>query len=114
MNTNHKPALEFDQKYGTSISQEWKFPFGHTADEVWKNIQGKSYKDTFNFGPYINALSIEHFPYKDLDKLNYDEKCDILMGMCSGFNMDDILYFSVEKVYAFMNREVSDALDIWD
>ena len=108
---NEKPALEFDKRYGTSISQEWSFPFGHAADDIWVNIQGKSYRDPLSFGPYTDALTGEHFPYKDLDKLNYDEKCDVLMGMCSGINMDDILYFVVEKVFGYMNGEISNTLD---
>ena len=105
---NHKPAVEFDEKYGTSISQEWKFPFDMMADDVWNLIK---YRVEPQVKRFVDALTIEHFPYRDLDKLDYEEKSDILMGMCSGLNMDDILYFSVERVYGFMNREISDALD---
>ena len=108
---NCKPAVEFDERYGTSISQEWKFPFDHSADDVWKNIQGKDYRGTSRFGLYLDALTVDHFPYEHLDKLDYDQKCDILMGMCSGFNIDDILYFSVDKIYAYKNKHVSDELD---
>ena len=33
---NEKIAYDFDKKYGTSISQSYKFPFNLTDDEVWK------------------------------------------------------------------------------
>ena len=68
MNTNHKPALEFDQKYGTSISQEWKFPFDMMADDVWNLITTKiGYRVEPQVKRFVDALTIEHFPYRDLD-----------------------------------------------
>ena len=34
--TNHKPAVEFDEYFGTNLSQKYKFPDNLTDDEVWK------------------------------------------------------------------------------
>jgi hypothetical protein len=95
---NHKPSVEFDELFGTNISQQYKFPFNLSADEVWEIIH---LSENFNVDRRIGTLNREKmkiiidnidFPY-DVKSLSDKRKRDLLMGMASCFNADDIIWY---------------------
>lgn len=122
--TNYKPATIFDRKHGTTLSQQYVFPFGLSADETyeiysWCRLreylpqippnQTEAYCDKWN--SIINNLRYVHFPYEGVEGLNKSVKEDILCGMASEYNFDDIVYFSIKGIKGFMNDEVKDEID---
>ena len=56
----------------------------------------------------LDSLGKEHYPLNGIEELDDNTKLDILMGMSSGFNIQDIYYFSVQRVMAFMNKDIND------
>lgn len=110
---NFKPAKIFDEKYGTNLSHDYKFPFDLTADEVWNIISysnkyyNKYKKETNKLISILNNLSEEHFPYTDLSKLNTNQKIDLLFGMSSCFNPDDIIWFVVNGIKYSDNTKIN-------
>ena len=105
---NDKPALNFDKLYGTNLSHEYDFS-PYTEDEIWDMWTSFNNLGLFNGDPkpFYKTLRIlpKAFPYIDVSK--YDEKIqkDIMLGMVSGFNPEDIYYFSVLKVPSSKNIE---------
>jgi hypothetical protein len=108
---NRKPAVEFDEIYDTHISQHYSFPDGLDEDQIWAIMSGtfskkRDEKDPEVLEIILSKLSSEHFPYPGVDQLSYDTKRAILSGMASCFNVDDIVWFSIDEIYAYMNDEV--------
>jgi hypothetical protein len=105
---NERFPIDFDKEFGTHISQEYKFPFGYSADEVWRflgNITGHNENLKINktkegdiLRKIFANLDERFFPYKDIDKLSFYDRFSILSGMASGFNVDDIIWFSIRHV----------------
>lgn len=108
--TNHKPAVEFDEYFGTNLSQKYTFPFGLTDDEVWTihcNCRDNDICDDFD--NLLKNLNYSHFPLKGIESLSNDDdtKYQILLGMASGFNYDDIIWFAIDHMYHYKNIEVN-------
>lgn len=114
---NHKPALEFDKKYGTTLSQEYTFPFDLTADEVWNIIEydltyyKKHKEESEKYSILFENLTNEYFPYVDFDNISRRQKAQILDGMASCFNSDDIIWFSIDEMYHYKNIEVNKEIE---
>lgn len=108
---NFKPAVEFDKKYNTNLSVNWdKYPNDMSSDEVFQMYITDGYYNSTEYIEYAKLLTIEHFPYDDIESLNTNQKHDIIAGMISGFNYDDIVHFSINKVVACNNRNISNEL----
>lgn len=110
---NRKPSLEFDEKYGTHLSQEYEFPGGYSSDEInemiHKWLDANEYYEELS--DIIDKLDYGYFPYDGITSLSQKIKFDVLFGMASGFNVDDIVWFSVKKVMAYMNKDVDRELN---
>jgi hypothetical protein len=101
---NNKPAENFDKLYGTKLSKSYDFS-PYTEDEVWDFwVDCRDEKNCENFNKVMDMLP-EKFPYIDVSKLDYKTKKDILVGMVSGFNPEDIYFFSVLGVGYSQNVE---------
>jgi hypothetical protein len=95
---NFKPSEEFDKKYGTNLSQTYEFPLNLTEEEVWKDyINCKNNKKCNSFERIVMNLESFHFPYPNVDRLDYKIKRDIVLGMVSRLNYDDIVWYSIEN-----------------
>ncbi len=103
---NFKAAVLFDKIYGTNLSHQYDFGDNLTSDEVW-NIwancreNGERCEDLTRI---INNLP-NSFPYYDTQKLTGRQKLELIMGMASEYNPEDIVYFVVHKVYYENNAE---------
>lgn len=110
---NFKPALHFDQMYGTSLHTEYKFPGGITADEAYNILSGNWFwksgvpKRTTEL---INALSEKHFPVK-ISSLSMDQRYHILQGMAAGLPQECIVYFSIEGMVGYRNNVINRELE---
>jgi len=121
-NNNVKPSHVFDMVYGTNVSYKWKFPFGLTEDEAWKTSYGCQLSNHKNgiyggdeyfrtssvcekYHTILNHLTEEYFPYPGVKDLSLNVKRDILMGMCSRYNIDDIIWFSITGVHGNDSRQ---------
>jgi hypothetical protein len=106
--TNYKPAVDFDEYFGTNLSQKYKFPFGLTDDEVWAiHVDCIDNKNCNEFDNILKNLNYSYFPLKGIESLSNDTKYQILLGMASGFNYDDIIWFAIDHMYYFKNIEVN-------
>jgi len=109
--SNYKPAVEFDKFFGTNLSQKYKFPDNLTDDEVWKIYVDCKDNDNYDkFDNILNKLDYSYFPYNGIELLSDDDKCSILLGMASGFNYDDIIWYTIDKMPHYKNKEVNDEL----
>lgn len=110
---NNKPAEYFDSIYGTSLAQKYKFPNDLHENAVWEiitlshNKKGRSDE----LQDLINKLNYGHFPYMCVEYLSDDVKFNILCGMASCINFDDIVWYSINGVYSYMNIEVNNELN---
>jgi len=120
---NEKITYDFDKKYGTSISQTYKYPFNLTDDDVWKawtECKSRAYLPTVpsnvaqgycdTWDNIINALDETHFPYSGVKSLSKEIKRHILCGMASSFNFDDIVHFSIDGIPGYLNTDVSEEI----
>lgn len=114
---NFKPSKFFDSKYGTTLSQDYTFPFDLTADEVYGIIRydidyyKKHNVESEKYEILIDNLTNEYFPYVNFDDIDKRQKECILSGMASCFNSDDIIWFSVYEMFAYKNIEVNSETD---
>lgn len=93
---NHKPSVVFDEMFNTDISQQYKFPFNLSADEVWDILKKNDYRYIGEFGNDWKLKVIMDnidFPYVDFKTLTSSQKLDVVQGMCSGINSDDIIWY---------------------
>ena len=110
---NFKPALHFDQMYGTSLHTEYEFPGGITADEAYRILSGNWFwqsgvpKRTTEL---INSLREEHFPAR-ISELSMDQKYHVLQGMAAGLPQECIVYFSIEGIVGYRNNAINRELE---
>lgn len=110
---NHKPAVIFDKKHGTSLSQTYNYPNNLSENEVWNIIiEYLSQRHTKNINDFDKLIDIlnklnKYFFYVDMKDLSIDDKFNILYGMVSGFNSDDIIWFSVDHNTGMRNKYVN-------
>lgn len=90
---NIKPQRVFDKKYNVVISGHYYFPFNLNEDTVWSIMTQDEYSHLQK--KLIDALNYNHFPYQGIEKLNDKIKKEILLGMSSGFNFDDIIWWAI-------------------
>jgi len=73
-----------------------------TEEDVWRDYILCYEKNKCNsFDRIVMNLESFHFPYPNVDKLTFYEKSNILLGMVSGYNYDDIVWFSIKKLVGF-------------
>jgi hypothetical protein len=105
---NDKPSKNFDDLYGTKLSHKYDLS-PYTEDEIWGRWMEHSNMGNFdgNLKPFLETLKIlpKAFPYIDLTKYDENIKTDVMLGMVSGFNPEDIYYFSILGVKGYMNKE---------
>jgi len=121
--TNFKPAATFDSKHGTNLSQQYVYPLGLSADEIYETYswcrlsqfqpridpnQTKAYCASWD--SIVNNLRYVHFPYDGVESLDLEVKEEILCGMASSFNFDDIVYYSIRGIKSYMNGDVKDEI----
>lgn len=90
---NDKPSKHFDELFGTSISQDYEFPFRLTADEVWDVIKESDYGTNSLAEKFNIIMDNIDFPYLNMKSLPQNKKLDVIMGMASCFNSDDIVWY---------------------
>lgn len=129
---NDKPSLSFDIKHGTNLSQKYDFPFGISDDMMWTVymkclsawwVRGHDKEKGINsfsrseneycsiFHKIIDSLKFKHFPYDGVENLSYDAKKDILGGMASNLNYDDIVHFAINGIGGMKNGEVTNEIN---
>ena len=109
---NFKPARYFDKIHRTNLSQTYDFGNGLSSNEVWKIV--KECIDNQNceeLETLAKNLTFKQFPLKGVEKLPIDQKIDIILGMASELNVDDIIHFTVRGIKHFNNVEVNRFLD---
>lgn len=111
-NENFKPARHFDEKYGTNLSRTYNFGNGMSSDDVWV-IAKKCFMDNqcSEIGELAKNLDDTIFPYKGVQNLDIETKIDVIMGMASELNYDDIVYFAIREIKHFNNIDVNRTLE---
>lgn len=95
---NFKPAREFDKIYGTSLGHTYNFGSELTSDDVWDMFRDcYDYDDCDNLRELIYQLDESMFPFPNVENLDISTKIDILQGMASELNFDDIVHFAIKK-----------------
>lgn len=103
--SNDKPAVTFDNLYGTELSQQYSFGDGLTSDDVWGMwVKCRDFDNCDEILELTKRLPVI-FPYIDSSKLTTRQKVEMLMGMSSEFNAFDIVSFVVHKIYGDKNIE---------
>lgn len=96
--SNFKPAREFDKIYGTTLGQTYNFGDKITSDDVWDMLQDcYDYDDCDNLRSLVNDLDESMFPYPNVENLDISTKIDIIQGMASELNFDDVVHFAIKK-----------------
>lgn len=90
---NFKPSKNFDEIFGTELHQEYNFPFELTSDEVWDIIKESDYGTNSLAEKYNIILDNIDFPYLNIKSLPERKKLDVIMGMASCINSDDIVWY---------------------
>lgn len=87
-----------------TLSKNWQFPSGLSEGEVWhlcdsvlSNPENDNQKNYDQLKMLADNLDYQLFPYKGVEGLPLNVKFDILSGMSSGYNFDDIVWFSIDK-----------------
>lgn len=103
---NSKPAVIFDELYGTELAQQYEFGGGLTSDDVW-NMWVRCREDENDCNDILELTKRLPviFPYINTAKLTTRQKVEILMGMSSEYNAFDIVSFVVHKIYGDNNLE---------
>jgi hypothetical protein len=103
---NSKPAVIFDELYGTELAQQYDFGGDLTSDDVWTMWARcrENENDCEDIIEMTKRLPVI-FPYIDTTKLTTREKVEVLMGMSSEYNAFDIVSFVVHKIYGDNNLE---------
>ncbi len=99
---NSKPANVFDELYDTDLSGHYDFS-PYTEEELWN--YWLDCRDDDNCENFKKALKIlpKIYPYYDINKLNHEQRAHVLLGAISGYNPEDIYYFSILGV-TYMNN----------
>jgi hypothetical protein len=95
---NVKPAVIFDNKYGMFLSKKYDLS-PYNDDELWAEWIGCLW-DEIGCDEIYHKLHIveKAFPYYKTKNLDRDTKLDILLGMVSGYNPEDIINFSIKGI----------------
>lgn len=102
---NFKPAREFDKVFGTELGQSYNFGKGKTSDDVWEIIDNcYENRDCDEFKDLIHNLDENMFPYPNVDKFDIPTKIEIIQGMASEFNFEDIVDFAIRKITGLNNK----------
>jgi hypothetical protein len=97
-----KPSEIIDQNLGTNVSYEYKYPEGITKEQLQKTFDGDTWnmdndEEMYNIHRLANNLTKKIIKINpELASLgNYarEEYWSIFMGIISGYNPDDILFF---------------------
>lgn len=111
---NEKITRKFDEQWGTNLSQTYNFGNGLSSDDVWELLQrciyekkGCTAKKKDKLVEIIASLP-EIFPYAETDDLDFWDKIDVVAGMASEFNSDDIIWYSIDGIKGYMNKEQND------
>jgi hypothetical protein len=100
---NKKPAELFDKKYGTKLSKRYSF-VPYTEMELQKKWDKCILTENCDeLGKCFEVIE-KNFPYVKYGILGDETKYNILCGMLSRFNPQDILFFSISKVPYFLNK----------
>ncbi len=92
---NFKSAVYFDSLYGTSLSHQYDFGPNLNSDDVWDIwVNCRDFGRCDGIKVLIARLH-EFFPYYDLNKIPYEKRFEIIMGMASEYSPSDIIAFSV-------------------
>lgn len=103
--TNSKPAVHFDNIYGTDLSHRYDFGHDLSSDDVWDVwVECREFNRCEGIVALIHKLP-KIFPYYDIKKLDDRQKVEVIMGMASEFNPADIVSFAVHKIYYSNNIE---------
>jgi hypothetical protein len=110
---NYKPSLRFDQKYGTNLSKKYNYPDDLDEDEVSKILkycQNKKERCD-EVGKLIDNLTSQYIDIPNVEGLPKNQKMDVLYGMTSNFNEDDIKWFSIDNVKHYNNTEINKKIE---
>ncbi|MDP2692790.1 MAG: hypothetical protein Q8O88_04090 [bacterium] len=94
-----KPSRVIDKNLGTEISHKYKYPKGYENKDINNFLKKISMIDDINERTYriLMSLSMEFIEQNpELEILSpyvIDDSGVILMGIISGYNPDDILFF---------------------
>jgi hypothetical protein len=95
---NNKPSRDFDEIYGTNLSQTYDFGNNLTSDDVWNIwLDCRDNDNCVGIGNLILDLP-KTFPYYDVKKLSQRQRLEIVLGMASEYNPSDIVSFAVHQV----------------
>ena len=109
---NFKPAREFDKIYGTKLGQSYNFGHDLTSDDVWDIIQDCYEKEDCDaFRKLIIDLDETMFPYPGIKNMKFKTKIDVLQGMASEFNFDDIVHFAIKEKTGLKDKSFN---KFWD
>lgn len=96
LNENY-PSEYFDNKYGTKLSHKWNGEELLNVDEIrnWQKIKSRplTKEQLDKIDNLYNQIITKNPELKKLSAKDYQEKIDILHGVESRFNIDDIEYF---------------------
>lgn len=102
---NIKSAELFDLKYGTDISMKYDFS-PYTEDELWRiSLECTLNDDCDKYKKILDEFLPKIFNYVDVTNLPYMKKHYILIGMISGYNVSDIIWFTINGVTFKNNLE---------
>ena len=103
----NRVSEDIERKYGLPpgiLSDKWRFPSGLSESEVWSVCDSvmsnpqKNNQDNYKILKLLaDNLTYDFFPYQGIEELPQNIKFDILAGMSSGYNFDDIVWFSIDK-----------------
>jgi uncharacterized lipoprotein YehR (DUF1307 family) len=113
IDVNDKPSLRFDQKYGTNLSKQYSYPGDLNEDEVSKILkycQNKKERCE-EAGKLIDNLTSQYINIPNVENLPKNQKMDVLYGMTSNFNEDDIKWFSIDGIKHHNNTEVNKRIE---
>lgn len=103
----NRVSEEIEKQYSLPsgiLSTRWLFPLGLSESEVWNicdsvmtNPELDNQENYKTLKLLADDLTYDFFPYKGIEELPENTKFDILAGMSSGYNFDDIVWFSIDK-----------------
>jgi hypothetical protein len=104
---DNRPSEKIEKKHNLPkglLSADWKFPSGFSEAEVWhlcdsvlSNPENNNQSNYDKLEIIAKDLDYNFFPYKGVEDLPINVKFDILSGMSSGYNFDDIVWFSIDR-----------------
>lgn len=95
---NFKSAVRFDTLYGTNLSHQYNFGSKLSSDDIWD-----IWVDCRELGKCEKMKTLmlrlqDFFPYYNLNKIPFEKRAEIIMGMASEYSPSDIVSFSVHGI----------------